>query len=770
MTLSSSLLAFDPFETDHLGRDWQIQFGVWRVVDGRLCQVLPDGPDPDANLVISGSGLAGALARLGAVRCNLPEGGFQRVHVTFEASLATHECFAVGLDEWAVEWAPDFGMRPMLTDATSASRGHECVDEPWGPADTTHRIELIGDRETITFRCDGRDLFSTPRRSDRPYRALMIHSYAGPALARMRIERQGSSPARRPARRADRPLLAATVDFLDDILYEPFTTGLIDRLVERLAELDIGRIYFHHTTRVRPEALGPDADPQLSRSLDQWKWGRDADDGSSYGTRTVRNCYPFLPKAVDSAHRRGMQVYAVIKPMDMHVGHPTGGPSPFFNEHLFQSRPDASMQRWMPPEMTDDRPERRPVATLRFRKDDDRDHGVRPEQITVWTSDDNESYRPVEPPPKISMELRPTRFRRHWEGGWTDERPVQTITIDGLHLTSRYFAVTVDGDRAGTFRNRVYRLAEILDAEGQEIPVTHNLLEFPRDGDAPWRGEGGFVFTGFTTSRQPTASWIGRDWIEMLQALDGIDRGIAFERGVRESLVGAPDPANPVVREYWMDWLVESLDAGVDGIDLRIIHHNNPMDWANYGFSGHVADAYERRFGGPLRPEAACRHEHAQLLGEVYTEFVREASRVTRQRGAKMQHHVSVPMDSPPHIRPMTGIQWDWRRWIEEGLLDAVTLKNLDPDSCFFDEVMAVAERHGVETIHCPYLNCILNASDTWPEQLRAVVENVTRHGMDGLILYESASFLNANGAGEIEEVLPNLRDILRPEASSSSI
>ena len=100
-----------------------------------------------------------------------------------------------------VEWAPDFGMRPVLTDIGNGSRGHECAGEPWGPPDTTHRIELIGERDTITFRCDGRELFSARRHFARPYRKITVSSYAGASMAAVRIEGDHAVAARQPARR-----------------------------------------------------------------------------------------------------------------------------------------------------------------------------------------------------------------------------------------------------------------------------------------------------------------------------------------------------------------------------------------------------------------------------------------------------------------------------------------------------------------------------------------------------------------------------------------
>ena len=109
----------------------------------------------------------------------------------------------------------------------------------------------------------------------------------------------------------------------------------------------------------------------------------------------------------------------------------------------------------------------------------------------------------------------------------------------------------------------------------------------------------------------------------------------------------------------------------------------------------------------------------------------------------------------------MLNIKWDWRRWIEEGIVDAITLKNMDQSPGYLDEAIAHADACGVETILCPYLNCVFSASDSWADQLREVIRGVTARGIHGLALYESASFLQADGHGNIKCMLPGMKNVL---------
>jgi hypothetical protein len=300
----------------------------------------------------------------------------------------------------------------------------------------------------------------------------------------------------------------------------------------------------------------------------------------------------------------------------------------------------------------------------------------------------------------------------------------------------------------------------VYDAKGQPIATTRNLPESPRVADAAWKGQGGFVFKGLTTCRQETGSWRGRDFLEMYQLLDGNDLGIAFSRGHIPYVYGSPNPLHPQTQVFWRNWINMSLDAGVDGIDIRIMNHNNILDWGNYGFGPLVQNEFLKRHGRPLRRDDNCHLMHNQLLGDAYTAFLRDTSSLVRGRGKKMQHHVSRPMDCRPDQRPMINIRWNWRQWIEEGLLDEITLKDLELESGFCRQVMDHASRHHVTTWHCPYLGVLFDASSTWAVTMEQLMRHNYAAGTDGLMLYEAATFMRGDADGTINLLYPDLRRI----------
>ena len=399
-------------------------------------------------------------------------------------------------------------------------------------------------------------------------------------------------------------------------------------------------------------------------------------------------------------------------------------------------------------------------------KDDARPHGIRPEQLSVWVSDDNRTYRRLPELPRVELGTTRRRFPIHWEGGETDETEVQTIALTGLNVTSDYFAVVYDGPRNCTFRNRLYRLAEVPDATGQVLPFARSLPFKPQATDAPWRGDEPFVFRGFTSGNCPTGCWHRFDWIEQYQAVDGSDVGIAFDRsGYERALRGIPNPLHRAALSYWTDWIQDALDAGADGIDLRQTSHTNCLDWSQYGYGPDTAEAFRKRYGRDLRPDGSCHREHMDLMGETYLDFVRRASGMVRAAGRKFQHHIWRCLDHAPSERGMLKIAWQWRRLFEEGLLDAVTIKSMPTTVPLFDEIMELAERHNVETIFCPYVNCIFSGSASWQAQIKDTLDEVAALGMDGVNLYETAAFMRAKETNDVVLAFPELRELLRAYA-----
>ena len=187
-----------------------------------------------------------------------------------------------------------------------------------------------------------------------------------------------------------------------------------------------------------------------------------------------------------------------------------------------------------------------------------------------------------------------------------------------------------------------------------------------------------------------------------------------------------------------MSCIEEMLAAGVDGIDFRIENHGTHTDYEDeYGYNEAVLAECARR--GSRDAETI-----AKVRGEAYTKFLRKAKALVASRGKQMRINLNIDWfrpDPPPPRRlayPLN-IDFEWRRWVEEGLLDEGILRlyHLPFDSIFSDpvaaEMIAKCEGKGIPLVVNRYIN------PGYPEEFARVLEDKC---FSGFVIYEAASFL----------------------------
>jgi hypothetical protein len=119
------------------------------------------------------------------------------------------------------------------------------------------------------------------------------------------------------------------------------------------------------------------------------------------------------------------------------------------------------------------------------------------------------------------------------------------------------------------------------------------------------------------------------------------------------------------------------LDAGVDGVDLRVSAHGCLTDEPQaYGWNPPVLEAYVERHGA----EPVDLRKLAAIRGDFYSEFVRDASGLVRDRGRKLQVHLHAEaFRAEPVFGQQNGvpanIEFQWRRWLESGWVDSAYLR-----------------------------------------------------------------------------------------------
>jgi hypothetical protein len=309
-------------------------------------------------------------------------------------------------------------------------------------------------------------------------------------------------------------------------------------------------------------------------------------------------------------------------------------------------------------------------------------------------------------------------------------------------------------DGNATLRNSLTELAEVYDETGGQMPFTFGLVsradryspDVAADArltlwdETPMEGYC-FNLPDFHAPERPHV------------AVDGRRGYLAFARGKERHVAGALSPAYPAVRDLWLSHVRECLEAGVDGVDLREAQHNRALAWEEYGFDPPVVEEYRRRHG-ETDPVHFDRERQIAIIADAYTEFYRQAAQLIRSCGRRVQLHVNLLS------RRYMGLRWDWERWIESGLADEITLKNVWPgDSASLDRVAPLAASRGTPVYSCPWLVDQKGGADLerdLGDRLRAAAQG-GREG--GFILYESA-YIAEVGPGL--QPRPRVHEILR--------
>jgi hypothetical protein len=149
-----------------------------------------------------------------------------------------------------------------------------------------------------------------------------------------------------------------------------------------------------------------------------------------------------------------------------------------------------------------------------------------------------------------------------------------------------------------------------------------------------------------------------------------------------------------------------------------------------------------------------------KLRGEAYTQFYREARDLAHSYDKPVGLHVSISMDMEPEHGAAMEIHWDWRRWIDEGLADSVTMKEVWPGTRFAQEILSHTRPLGVPVIFCPWNSVWQGAGNerVIEEWIRAAREG----GYDGYQFCECCAILRALPDGRVVNQRPQVAEIFR--------
>jgi len=493
--------------------------------------------------------------------------------------------------------------------------------------------------------------------------------------------------------------LSVTVDFPDDVTQGPFDAARLDALMAAIRGLGARRVNWIYYGGVAAD------DPGRGNIFGS-HW-------ATHGPQTIAALGEPLRAAVRAAHAHGLEICGVLKPYNggLSGSYPSGSPQASSGSRLtriggtlqqvipfLEAHPEMRMRRRPGPTAATVFPDGTgsgPIREIRLRKADAAETRLRPEFVRIWTSPDNFRYRPLPLVPRGSVGVEPApREVRDYHGNVLTRAgdPVRVVRLTGLALREPFVVLTTAFESgAGDFRNTPVGMIEVFGRGGRPIEcvvATHAALWIrPRDFrtygldfdmgyghvpvtlDKPWQGAQG----------DPWQAFSGPDeFAEEALFGKGPDGGfVAFAPGKNEFLPAAPCESHPEVRDLWLGWVRAMLDTGVDAVNLRVSAHGCLTDEPEaYGWNPPAVAACNARFGaGPVEPARL-----AAIRGDFYTEFVREAAAAVRSRGRRMHLHLHAEAFRPdPVFGQQNGvpanIDFQWRRWIEEGLADEVTLR-----------------------------------------------------------------------------------------------
>ncbi len=558
-----------------------------------------------------------------------------------------------------------------------------------------------------------------------------FHRLAGAAIGGMVAGSAAAAAARNAQGGAKSFRLEALTDFVDDALNTTITREHVRSMMQTLREMGVRRISWAYYADGRGGFLVP-------AGLDE-QWRHLADTYQGLGNP--------LRVATEIAHEFGLELFAYYKPYETGPALALAEGSPearafgrvrqcgawltWFDPFVVEN-PHLRIRRRSDDAVADRSNER--ISALRLVKSDDSPTRITAEHLQIWSSKFNYRYKPLGTKFSFREEVVPSpREVRDINGTLLTQKnaPVRTLTLSGFELTDPYVLVTTDftGGPAD-FANAGTDLLVALDSSGREIP--------------------GVLFSGariYMADRIDFRNWglvfdcgYGRQKAYLDAPNKSGHQGcVAFCRGRNEYLPGALCETEPDVRRFWLSCIEEMLDAGVDGIDFRVENHGTHTEYPEeYGFNTVVLEECRRRGRTDQRTISEVR-------GQAYTQFLREAKRRIASRKKQMRVNLNIDWfrpDPPPNRRLAypANIEFDWRRWVDEGLMDEgilrmfhLPLNNIFGGDSVAKDMIDRCQKKGIPLT----VNRYINPSSA------AEFDRVRRDSrFSGFIMYETASYL----------------------------
>ncbi len=447
---------------------------------------------------------------------------------------------------------------------------------------------------------------------------------------------------------------SVVVDFPDDVIKMPFDKAQLAVMMRYIRQWGFQRVYW--SDYGRPYYSGMDRHGHIAR--------------------TEAAVGEILKAAVNAAKAEGLEIYAWIKPFEggsnySPIGRGEKNDDPLLNPlglyaygtmHFLRNNAHLRMRHRQAHLLEEARG--RCIGRIDIRAHNTTEFERPGERVRLYTCADNYGYKPYAGPCRVELLDEP------------DENGVERTVLRFADLAiDEPFVLFVSESNGAAIRNTHAQIVRVYDPDGNLIPSTP---AFNFSAGRSLRDTRALFNHGMGGAWNADGDGINLAFQKALLPFDGPNMLFAVALGVDPYISGALCPAEPGARKVWLDWTRECLDAGVDGIDFRPSAHISPFNIDDYGYNAPVVEEYRRRHGVDILAEPHDKDLKRAILGDGYTRFLQEAAALIRDRGAKVQHHLTAEdlklSTLEGHDLQRLGIQWQWERWIEENLVDEWTL------------------------------------------------------------------------------------------------
>ena len=470
-------------------------------------------------------------------------------------------------------------------------------------------------------------------------------------------------------------------------------------------------------------------------------WGRAVYDWVKQYRATIEHCGDYLTAAARAAHDNDLEIIADLKTFDLGMNcsvAPRDGLSTVKDlegRHVTVIPEIAAHPEWTMQSNVAWRPKRCGAITkLRLYSESPLPE-LRRRDVRLLVSRNNRQYTRYTGRVTFTQGTTRRSHQRWTPAGNVPDKGARRnayIELSGLNIDEPFVAVELGAGEVA-LRHRGHALAEAWDASGRLAPLTVATNGTAASGFFFWKG-----WQGWTNQNEA---------LLQPRKFDGANIGLVFREAT--NMPTMLEPAYEGARQIWLDRIATILDTGVDGVDIRTYcHHNGPMCYLQYAFAPAVCEAFRSIHGREPRCDADDYQRVRRIRGDFYTQFIRDARKLTADRGRKLTVQLESGIEVPDHLDCRMQIRLDWRTWITEGLVDEVRLKWFTAESAFVHEqVMPLARQHGVP-VHL-ISRCLHTGMDIrWYEMADRLIGGAATAGFDGYNFYEQQNLMDLNPEG----------------------